>query len=71
MVKISSSCFSHFPIRSGVKWTKQNTLTQFKSNVPNFYSRVAGTMVARSSSVRAVARSNLSQVPPLHMHVGK
>ena len=34
-------------------------------------SRVAGTMVARSSSVRAVARSNLSQVPPLHMHVGK
>ena len=34
-------------------------------------SRVAGTMVAHSSSVRAVARSNLSQVPPLHMHVGK
>ena len=34
-------------------------------------SRVAGTMVARSSSVRAVARSNLSQVPPLHMIVGK
>ena len=33
--------------------------------------RVAGTMVARSSSVRAVARSKLSQVPPLHMHVGK
>ena len=34
-------------------------------------SRVAGTMVARSSSVRAIARSNPSQVPPLHMHVGK
>ena len=34
-------------------------------------SRVAGTMVARSPSVRAVAHSNLSQVPPLHMHVGK
>ena len=34
-------------------------------------SRVAGTMVVRSSSVHAVARSNLSQVPPLHMHVGK
>ena len=34
-------------------------------------SRVAGTMVARSSSVRAIARSKLSQVPPLHMHVGK
>ena len=27
-------------------------------------------MVACSSSVRAVACSNLSQVPPLHMHVG-
>ena len=34
-------------------------------------SRVAGTMVVRSSSVRAVAHSNLSQVPPLHLHVGK
>ena len=33
--------------------------------------RVAGTMVARSSSVRAIARSKPSQVPPLHMHVGK
>ena len=27
-------------------------------------------MVARSSSVRAIARSKPSQVPPLHMHVG-
>ena len=34
------------------------------------HSRVAGTMVAHSSSVRAIARSNPSQVPPLHMHVG-
>ena len=41
--------------------------TAVKSEV----SRVAGTMVAHSSSIRAVAHSNLSQVPPLHMHVGK
>ena len=34
-------------------------------------SRVAGTMVALSSSVRVIARSNPSQVPPLMMHVGK
>ena len=33
--------------------------------------RVAGTMVARSSSVRVIAHLNPSQVPPLHMHVGK
>ena len=32
---------------------------------------VAGTMVACSSSVDVIACSNLSQVPPLHMHVGK
>ena len=30
--------------------------------------RVAGTMVAHSSSVRVIARSNPSQVPPLLMH---
>ena len=35
------------------------------------YLRVAGTMVARSSSVHAIARSKPSQVPPLHMHVEK
>ena len=34
-------------------------------------SRVAGTMVARSSSVRVIAHSNLSQLPPLLMYVGK
>ena len=44
------------------KWTKV---------IIELQSRVAGTMVARSSSVRAVARSKPSQVPPLHMHVGK
>ena len=42
-----------------------------ESNLGLHPSRVAGTMVARSSSVRAIAHSNLSQVPPLHMHVGK
>ena len=42
------------------------------TSMNNVYkSRVTGTMVACSSSVRAVARSNLSQVPPPHMHVGK
>ena len=30
-----------------------------------------GTIVARSSSVRVIAHSNLSQVPPKLMHVGK
>ena len=34
-------------------------------------SRVVGTMVVRSSSVRVIVRSNPSQVPPLLMHVGK
>ena len=34
-------------------------------------SRVAGTMVVRSSSVRVITHSNLSQVPPLRMHMGK
>ena len=34
-------------------------------------SRVAGTMVARSSSIRMIARSNLKQLPPLLIHVGK
>ena len=33
--------------------------------------RVAGTMVARLSSVRMIARSNPSQVAPLLMHMGK
>ena len=37
----------------------------------SYRSRVAGTMVARLPSVQAVTRSNLSQVPPLLMHVGK
>ena len=32
-------------------------------------SRVAGTMVACLSSVQVIACSNLSQVPPLLMHV--
>ena len=32
-------------------------------------SRVAGTIVERSSSVRVIALSNLSQFPPLLMHV--
>ena len=34
------------------------------------YSRITGTMVARSSSVRVIALSNLSQFPPLLIHVG-
>ena len=34
-------------------------------------SRVAGTIVARSSSVRVIARLIPSQLPPLLMHVGK
>ena len=34
-------------------------------------SRVAGTMVVHSSSVRVIACSNPSQLPPLLMHVGK
>ena len=36
-----------------------------------YMSRAAGTMIASSSSVRVIARSNPSQVPPLLMHVGK
>ena len=32
--------------------------------------RVAGTIVTRSCSVLAIACSNQSKVPPLHMHVG-
>ena len=34
-------------------------------------SRVAGTMVVHSSSVWVIAHSNLSQVPPLLMYLGK
>ena len=51
--------FSYFLIRA------------FKKQVTTRRSRVAGTMVARSSSVRVIARLNPSQVPPLLMHVGK
>ena len=39
--------------------------------VPSGQGWIAGTMVACSSSVCAIARSKPSQVPPLHMHVGK
>ena len=31
----------------------------------------AGPIVLCSSSVRVIARSNMSQVPPLHMYAGK
>ena len=34
-------------------------------------SRVAGTMVVHLFSVRVIAGSNPSQIPPLLMHVGK
>ena len=41
-----------------------------KHSKMNGYTRVSGTMAARSSSVRVIACLNLCQVLPLLMHVG-
>ena len=53
-------------------WKKGTVCVFTCSNVSDTtLSRAAGTMLARSSSVRVIACSNPSQVPPLYMHVGK
>ena len=46
-------------------------LSKLLNVIDPYISRVAGTMVAHSSSVQLITHSNISQLPPQLMHVGK